>query len=44
VCPIALSAGAQPVSILGDVVLSSQITVIDRANNRVGFAPQVGCP
>jgi hypothetical protein len=31
-------------TILGDTVMTSQITVFDRANGRIGFAPQKGCP
>jgi hypothetical protein len=40
VCPGVDSGG----SILGDVMLSSQITLIDREARLVGFAPQKGCP
>jgi hypothetical protein len=30
-------------SILGDAFLSSFVTVIDRQNGQVGFAPDLGC-
>lgn len=37
------SAGLGDMSLLGDVFLSSFITVWDIANNRVGFAPEATC-
>ncbi len=31
-------------SMVGSAVLRSNITIFDRANNRIGFAPHASCP
>ncbi len=35
--------GGLPNLLLGNSLMHSQIMIFDRANNRLGFAPQVGC-
>jgi hypothetical protein len=32
------------VSVMGATILRSQVVIVDRANRRIGFAPNTGCP
>ena len=43
-CVGAASGGTSSGLILGNAMMHSQVTIFDRAKNRLGLAPQVGCP
>jgi hypothetical protein len=38
------AAGSPPMTIIGANALHTLVTVFDRLNNQIGFAPQQGCP
>ena len=43
-CGAFISSGGSSNMILGNIFMQSQIVIFDRANKRLGLAPQTGCP